>query len=78
MEIPNVDIKSLIEDLQRGETMALTESDDSTPGSPITETMKEQLDDLANSFKVVSYDLAPDNEALKFSELLLLIKRSIY
>ncbi len=78
MSIPEVNLKELIHELQHGETMQFTESDKDIPGDPITSSMKTQLSDLARAFEVFSYDLAPDNESKKFSDLLLYIKKSIY
>ncbi len=78
MDLPTIDFKELIKELQRGETMQLVDTDKDIAGEPITNPMKESLEFLSRSFELFSHDLAPSNESKKFSELFQAIAKSIY
>lgn len=77
MSIPKVDFEELVRDLKRVEkSRQLTQKPDGSC-EPITEKMKVALDDAARYFEVFSFDLYPDSEVKKFSELLRYIKTQI-
>ena len=76
MELPKIDFERLSKDLKREDTMQLVKKEDGGFDS-VRSKLKEQLEDLARGFEVLSYDFAPDNECKKFCDLLRYVNQQI-
>ncbi|WP_299948753.1 hypothetical protein [uncultured Microbulbifer sp.] len=77
MDIPSVDFKKVIEELQGHESMHYEGSSDG-PERSVSTSLKDTLELASRQCAVFSSDMAPGSETKKFSDFLAYLATSIY